>query len=412
MKLFISILIMIFCTSKIFADANYFSDNEDSLLLYEIGGAKLIDVNLTTNDNSLNLGTTHGFNLGYSCGKFDISASFRNLMDNFKRGVDDAVNAVVTSANSAISSLPMLLLQRAQPGLYSMFKEYQISAENDIDIAEKSCQDFEAEIAAGGDPYAQFLEDSKLDFWQDEAESGSGDIVKTSKEAKERAGEHGIDSYGSQKGGDGQPPVEVVRNTTLAGYNHLINNNPSNPTTYASAPQNTKIGKTFTNNSIAAEWIIDVVGEYEINNQRPISQIGKGLQPKVEQEREQVVSEINNDNLDVLNDHVKRKIRTKPLNQQKIILTTIAHTEALKRTINKALIARSILLAGMQNNSDSSNNDLKLEKIEQLEKEINNLMFEFRVQKELTNETIITLLKEQPALNVTRPTNNDDVLFR
>lgn len=411
MKILILYAILALFNTHVYANNDFFNDS--GAFIYEIGGADLVHANIGDNSDNISIGTRNNFNLGYSCGKFDISASFSNLMNDFKNGVDDAVNAVVNSANAAISSLPMLALQRAQPGLYSMFKEYQISAETDIDIAQTSCEQFEADIAQGGDPLSKFLQNSKLDYFQDEASSGSGDIVRANKSAKEEAGVKGVDSYGQKRGGQGNPPVLTIENTAKAGFNYLTNQNPSDPTQNTTTPVDSNIGNAFSSGQEAANWITQVVGELEINNQQPITKVGKGLRPKVAQEREKIITQINNNQLDILNETVKQKISARSINQQQVILSNIAHTEALKNTIDKALTARRILLAGAQDQSDSSNNDVKLEKIDQLEKEIDNLMFDFRLRKELTNDTIITLLKDSNTSQTPAATvNNDSLLFK
>jgi hypothetical protein len=77
-------------------------------LFYKIGGANRIRPPLTP-DANVKIGLNGTTNLGYSCGEFDISANFANIMNGLKDGVDDAVNAVTNSANAAIGSLPMLL---------------------------------------------------------------------------------------------------------------------------------------------------------------------------------------------------------------------------------------------------------------------------------------------------------------
>ena len=72
-------------------------------LFYKIGGANRIRPPLTP-DANVKIGLNGATNLGYSCGEFDISANFANIMNGLKDGVDDAVNAVTNSSISAISN--------------------------------------------------------------------------------------------------------------------------------------------------------------------------------------------------------------------------------------------------------------------------------------------------------------------
>jgi hypothetical protein len=95
----------------------FFDTNPD--LFYKIGGVNRIRQPLTP-DTHITIGLKGNANLGYSCGEFDISAAFSNLMDNFKNGVDDAVNSVVGTINAGITALPALAIQRAMPGVYDI----------------------------------------------------------------------------------------------------------------------------------------------------------------------------------------------------------------------------------------------------------------------------------------------------
>ena len=123
--------------------ALFFDTNPD--LFYKIGGVNRIRQPLTP-DTHIAIGLKGDANLGYSCGEFDISAAFSNLMDNFKNGVDDAVNSVVGTINAGITALPSLAIQRAMPGVYDMFQEYKLDAETDINLARTSCEEMELNV--------------------------------------------------------------------------------------------------------------------------------------------------------------------------------------------------------------------------------------------------------------------------
>jgi uncharacterized ParB-like nuclease family protein len=73
---------------------------------------------------------------------------------------------MVAAANSAIASLPALILQRANPGLYDLFQNALLQAEETLKLATKSCEQMEAEIAAGKNPNADLLTLSKGNDWK------------------------------------------------------------------------------------------------------------------------------------------------------------------------------------------------------------------------------------------------------
>lgn len=367
-------------------DSPFFTTN--SYLFYKIGGANRVWQPLTP-DTRVAIGTSGNANFGYSCGKFDISASFKNLMDNFKNGVDDAVNAVVNSANAAISSLPALTLQRALPGLYDMFQEYKLDAETEIKIANKSCEEMEAQIARGENPYAYFFQLSKAETWKEEAAEG-GDITKAKEKSEKEAGDGGITEFGEKVGGINQPPMKVVETAVIAGYNYATGNQ-NNPTQSTIADANTELGQTFASASIAATWATDVLGEYEINNKVPITQIGSGLTPKVEEEKTLAKEQLQNleyDNLGI-GPLVLRNIKILSVKDQNTVYSNLIDDIAIQRVIKKALAVRRLLLSG--NQAEAS--DQRDKKIALLEREIDSLMFERKVKQELANNTMLDVLK-------------------
>ncbi len=360
----------------------------NSKLFYTIGGANRIRPPLTPDANVI-IGVGGTANLGYSCGKFDIGAAFKNTMDNFKNGADDAVNAVTNSANAAISSLPALTLQRAMPGLYDMFQEYKLDAETEINIANKSCEEMEAQIAKGENPYADFFQKSKSEAWRTEAEKGTL-LTKAKKKIEKSAGDNGINEFNEKVGGIGQPPMKVVESAITAGYNYM-QGNTSNPTQSSNAPTDTELGKIFPSNSDAVIWATDVLGEFEINNKLPITKIGSGLLPKIKQEKKLAVKQLNKNEFEKLGlgPEVLNKIKNLSIKDQGSVYSNLMDDVAIERTVKKGLIIRRLLLSGNQ----AETSDERDKKIALLERDIESLMFERRIRQELANNTILEILK-------------------
>ena len=96
---------------------------EDGLWYYEIGGAEPVSVPANPAVVSTTLGGSAQLGLGYSCGKFDPVAAVTNTLNDIGSGVDNMMNAMTAAATSAIASLPALILQRANPGLYDSLPE-------------------------------------------------------------------------------------------------------------------------------------------------------------------------------------------------------------------------------------------------------------------------------------------------
>ena len=390
--LILATLVMSSTNAHAISDSNkeyeslFFDTNSE--LFYRIGGANRIRPPLTP-DANVKIGFNNTANLGYSCGKFDISANFSKIMDDLKDGVDDAVNAVTNSANAAISSLPSLMLQRALPGVYDMFQEYKLDAETEIDLANKSCEEMEIEIARGENPYADFFQTAKSEDWREEAQKGTL-LTKTKEKVEKNAGDNGVTEFGGKVGGIGQPPMKVVENAIIAGYNYA-QGNTSNPTQSSSAPADTELGQTFASSSDAVIWATDVLGEFEINNKEPITKIGSGLHPKVKQEKRLATDQLNKREFNKLGfgPKVLAKIKNLSIRDQSSVYSNLIDDIAIERTIRKGLIIRRLLLSG--NQAETSNERDK--KIALLERDIKSLMFERNVRQELANNTILEVLK-------------------
>ena len=111
------------------------------------------------------------------------------------------MNAMTAAASSAIAALPALILQRANPGLYDLFQNALLKAEHTMQLATKSCEVMEAEIARGKNPYADLITLSKGNDWKLQMGIGGNDAV-TAKEAVDSAnGENGIPWITGQAGG-------------------------------------------------------------------------------------------------------------------------------------------------------------------------------------------------------------------
>ena len=199
---------------------------EDSLWYYEIGGAQAVSsppnprVQRLTVDGALELG------LGYSCGKFDPVLSVTNILNNIKEGAEDMLNAMVAAAQGAIAALPAIILQRANPGLYDLFQNALLKAEETVSLATKTCEQMEAEMAQGKNPFREWITLAKGNDWQVSMSVG-GDIVEAKRQVEENNGRNGVPWLGGLRGGETQEPIRVIGDTVRAGYNVTLNRAPT-----------------------------------------------------------------------------------------------------------------------------------------------------------------------------------------
>lgn len=392
---------------------------EDSFWYYKIGGAAPVSVPANPSVVSVTLGGSAQLGLGYSCGKFDPVMAVTNTLNNIKSGVDDMVNAMTVAASSAIASLPALILQRANPGLYDLFQNALLKAEQTMQLATKSCEQMEAEIAKGKNPYADLITLSKGNDWKVQMGIGGNDAVSAKDSVETANGRNGVPWIGGQAGGDGQPVLRFTGDIVQAGYNiHM--NRPISETAPVPPAAQTRLAEIWPDPIAARDWAVDVVGENIVttcDTCRKDSIPGTGLLPKLYSESAAVTTELVNlvsgatpptrDNLAAVTApgvavtrQVIEAIRDMPATEQGLIISRLVAEISTARTIEKALYARRLLLSGRQvpevyatevarQHADTA--------ITELDKEIENLLFETRVRREVVSDTVTVLLERSAA---------------
>ncbi len=130
---------------------------------------------------------------------------------------------------------------------------------------------------------------------------------------------------------------------------------------------------------------------FERTNKEPITKIGSGLHPKIKQEKELAMEQLNKRAFNELGlgPKVLAKIKNLSIKDQGSVYSNLIDDIAIERTIKRALIIRRLLLSG--NQAETLNERDK--KIALLERDIKSLMFERNVRQELTNNTILEVLK-------------------
>jgi integrating conjugative element protein (TIGR03755 family) len=400
---------------------------EDSLWYYEIGGAEPVSAPPNPQVVSVTLGGSAELGLGYSCGKFDPVAALAHTLNNIGSGLDQAMTSMVTAASAALAALPALILQRANPGLYDLFQNALLRAEATLELATKSCEQMEAEIAAGKNPYADLITLSKGNDWKVQMGIGGNHAV-AAKEAVETAnGANGVPWIGGAAGGAGQPVLRFTGDIVQAGYNiHM--NRPVTATGPAPTAASARLTEIWPTPADARDWVVDVVGENIVttcDTCRKDSVPGTGLLPKLITESVAVTVELQNlvggataptlAHLEAVSApgiaitrQVIEAIREMPTTEQGLIIGRLVAEISTARTVEKALYARRLLLTGRQvpevyatevarKHADAS--------IAELDEEIDSLLFETRVRREVVSDTVAVLLqraaaRRQASLNV------------
>lgn len=385
-----------------------------SELYYKLGGSSPASRAPNPAATAMKLGLSGVLNLNYSCGQFDIGASWQTLMNGFSN-LGTQVSAAV---QAGIAALPLYILQRAQPGLYELFQTYSAKAEELIQISTKSCQQMEREILAGENPYQGWVAIAMGDDWKREAQNNPGDIVTAADNVGKNDGKNGVQWFGGTAGGLNAPPINVIGDSVKAAYN-VTQMFPPSLTNQANYPNN-KLWNTFASPSAAAQFATDVLGEMYISTctktNCPSRAAGSalGLLPKFEAEVPQAQNQLatvmaaqNPDGADLeaasapgveLSRDLVEAIRALPTTERPIAEDRIAKDVALARTVDKALTIRNLLLTGRSLPEVISNKkalDRITEALSEINRHIDDLMYEVRVRRELVSQPAQALLRDR-----------------
>ena len=384
---------------------------DQSLLYYKIGGGEPVSRPANPAATPLRIGLGGSARLNYSCGRFDGAVTIQNLMNGFA-----SLGTTVTSAvRSGIAALPLYVLQRASPGLYELFQTYQKKAETEWNIALKTCEEMEAQIKQGGDPYAEWLAMAKGEGWK-EVSRTTRDAVSAKQRVETNGGVGGLTWIGGAKrGGRNQAAIEVIRDVMQAGYNVTMNRPPGAPATTV-FPASTKLASAFASPSVAADWAVSVIGDRqialcdEVGCQAKSSTPGGGLLPKYELERSAAETQLQTavsaaappyadlerasaPGVAITRELVEALRALKPSARQ-FAVVRLSMEIAQARVVDKALMVRNLLLTGggvPEAAWEPAQKELR-ERVDQLNRHMDDLLFETRVRREVVSSTARELI--------------------
>ena len=377
-----------------------------------------------TNKNQLTaqLGIKDVLRYNYSCGKFDIGLSWTNVMN----GINRLGQTVSGAVQAGISALPLYVLQRAQPGLYQLYQNYSAKADAMVAASMRTCEEMETMIAQGKDPYQDFVTISKSASWKSKTQQG-GDAVQAKLDITKNE-EHlsnGVNwVFGQTAGGIGKAPLRPMRDLSVAGYNATINRatNTASNTQYASATEkSTRLVQAFKSPDELAAFTTQVLGDSQIYLCSGMSNCpstsstatASGLGPRLDAEFDfvapRLTSMVNAQSPSyadmaavaapgmTVTPQLLDSVRKLPPDTRALALNRLAHELAILRVVDKALVARNVLLTALSLPEAVAAADVSRDvhaKLDRLTRYIEDMMYEFRIRKEMTGESALAILDE------------------
>ncbi|WP_339649843.1 integrating conjugative element protein [Halopseudomonas pelagia] len=381
-------------------------------VMYSIGGGNAVSMSGAAGMRSIGVGV--GWNSNLVCGDMSISTTIQNQLNGATNGFQRIMSDVIQSATSAVSSLPALIIQRADPGLYNLITNGVLQARMDFDRSKLTCRAMAgrmADMAGGQAGWNQLAEGMALR----EAVS-STDAISAIEQAETRRGNDGVPWVGgSNAGGMSQAPIKLVSDVTRAGYN-LVNgrgvadNSPINSAGCASLAC-----QTWSSPDAAIQWATRVLGEQEQRTCESCIKTqtvpGVGLTPLIQEEydaRLQVLQELisgaRNTTFENLHEAgsaslpitrgVIEALRDEP--DQDILARRLASEVALSSVLEKALLLQRTLLTGKKEPNVAAN-DIAIEAVNResdtLDREIQNLKTELELRRDLANNSPMAIIQ-------------------
>jgi len=391
----------------------------DDVVMYNIGGG-------ATNGAPTSLYRPRGIGIGVAwetdlmCGNMDLSTTVRNQLNGVTDGFKQLMGDVVNAATGAVASLPAMLIQRANPGLYELLSNGVLQGRLDFDQSKIACRAWtdtlNRQYDSGGWQEVASAQTAKemLGF-------GKKDAVQTVKQVEEQGGDNGVPWIdGSKAGGKGQPPIKLTEAAVTAGYNALHQRAATDSS--AISPSNCQGGglcTTWKSPQEAADWAKRVLGEKQIQTCERCEPMkttaGVGLTPLVAEEYEEKAEQLN----ELLNPDTKitaeklSKLSTEMLPvsrrlvealrddpEQVILSQRLASELAFSEVMGKGLLMQRTLAAGGRNPhiaqtkpaEEGVQKDLAL-----LKSELEALKNELDIRKTLSDNTATLILSRKEA---------------
>ncbi len=228
--------------------------------MYSIGGGNAVSMSGAAGMRSIGVGA--GWNSNLICGDMSLSTTIQNQLNGVTSGFQNIMSSVIQSATGAVASLPALLIQRADPGLYNLLTNGVLQARLDFVRSRLTCRAMAERMAdVAGDQlgWSQLAEGMAL-----RTAVASTDAVSAVEQAEKSRGNQGVPWVGGgNAGGAGQAPVKVVGDVTRAGYNLVNGRGVSDTSSIASSNCASLSCKTWSSPQAAASWATRVLGEQE-----------------------------------------------------------------------------------------------------------------------------------------------------
>ncbi len=395
-------------------------------LFYSLGGGSVIS-QPATRGNMQRLGMKLGWSSDLMCGNFDLKSTVGNQLNGVTSGFKNLMSEVVQGATGAVSSLPAMVIQRANPGLYEMLTNGVLQANVAFDKAQLNCQNLSKRMMDFADA-GEWSQAAAMEEMRDLVNRGDTDAVRAMNTAEKVSGASGSTWIGGLKrGGAGQPAIKPTRDLVSAGYN-MMNAMPVTSTAPVTASNcNGGACVRYASSEEAAAAVVKVLGDTSLRtckdaaqcasgdaSEQPGSSVaGTGFAPILEEttkaNREQLVKLVNGGEKPTTANLAKlktgslsvtagviRALRRDPDNSA--LIGRLASELAMSDTIETAFIMRRLVTTGMSEPNAAAQKVAITEgdrRIEALDREILALKNEMDMKRDISRNAMLTIIDRE-----------------
>lgn len=392
-------------------------------LYYAIGGGQPIADASTNRSSTFKLGIGGSWDANLTCGNFDMGLSVENQLNGIKGEFKNLMGNVINAATGVVASLPALAIQRINPALYDLLQNGVLQATEEFNMSVASCEEVVTEVMSNSetDMWRQF---SNTELWRQEGSTGTADPLDVEERIEAGEGQDNGVTWvaGTQRAGKSQPPVEIIGDTVRAGYNVLLNRAPDNTLSMVGSCGGAPLCQAFDAPQRQAEWAISILGERLIRTCKgckPMeTQSGMGLsralltvKKDIQTKLTALVASANAPSKSQLDEvsggpalkvtrRVIEAIRDEKPTERGALVVRLAGEMAMSRTMEFALMTRRSLLAGMKEPNIGSYEPAQKylhQAVAELDKEIENMLFEMDVRGKLAGNATYILLQRSAA---------------
>lgn len=414
------------CMDIVASDSNYY---------YQMGGGSDLSMPPVTKTRNVTISGDIDADLGYSCDGFNPSVSIANTFNNIKQSVQGIKRDVINSATAAVGSMPMYILNKTNKDLYNMLENTMSSAQDTFHMSMKSCQEAMDDIKDGKSPYQDWFSMSDSQGWmkyiKQSKQGQKVDINHARKQLSKNPHKYGVQWVHNQQSSGGsvgnQVPIRVMYDVVVAGFNAMVDPKADLDQKNTTPDGSTGLGQYFDNADDAGHWAQLVLGEIKISSKQGHNDTKRGKDlmtiaqscPKQSDHDQTCVKTIKKQMADIVSSgetptpkqlkqissdemvatpKIIESIRNQTKQNKAVTINKWAEDVALQNIIDKAFMLRRLLIAGSQTQPVHNSQpalDAVHRSLKQLNKQIHNVLFQFKARQQMMGNTAASILQNQ-----------------